>query len=240
MKNLTIILFVFVFHTALLSAQVGLQRKTADKLYEQGDNYHAMQMYKKMLDQNPNDPELNYNVGNTLYRMQMYDQAAQYYERALTNTNDQQLKSDIQYNMANCLYKSKKIKESIEGYKQALRKNPNDEDARFNLEYAMKQIQQPPPPPQKNDSENSSEKKDKDSSKEQNQNKQQQDQKDNQNKEQREQEKNNQQQQQAQQQGLSKKEAEKILDALKNQERDYQKKQIKERATSEQKTEKDW
>ncbi|MBL7994914.1 tetratricopeptide repeat protein [bacterium] len=229
------VLLITVLCTGLLSAQVGLSRRQADKLFESGDHYHAMQSYKQLLDENPNDPELNYNVGNSLYRMQMYDQAKLYYEKALANTSDSKLKNNIQYNIANCEYKSKKLKESIEGYKQVLRKNPEDTDARKNLELALKQMQKQNPPPQKNEDKNQSKKdqqkdeQDKDKAEKNQDEKQVPDE-----------ERNGQKKQGEKKQGMNKKEAEKLLDALKNQDKDYQKKKIKEKVTKEQKTEKDW
>jgi tetratricopeptide (TPR) repeat protein len=217
-------------------AQVGLSRRMADKLYESGDHNHAMQSYKQLLDENPNDPELNYNVGNSLYRMQKYDEAKLFYEKALTNTSDPQLKNRIQYNMANCEFKSKKLKESVEGYKQVLRKNPEDEDARKNLELALKQMQKENPPPQKNEDKNKS---NKDQQKD-DQDKDKKDQPQDQNQEQNNEDNKDQKKQNVPKQGMDKKQAEKILDALKNQEKDYQKKMIKEKVTKDQKTEKDW
>jgi tetratricopeptide (TPR) repeat protein len=222
-----------------VNSQVGLSRRQADKLFESGDHYHAMQSYKQLLDENPNDPGLNYNVGNSLYRMQMYDQAKLYYEKALSNTSDSKLKNNIQYNIANCEYKSKKLKESIEGYKQVLRKNPEDADARKNLELALKQMQKQNPPPDKKDDKNQSNKdKQKD---EQNKDKQENKQDEKQEpKDQNNDDPKDQKKQDVPKQGMNKKEAEKLLDALKNQDKDYQKKKIKEKVTKEQKTEKDW
>jgi tetratricopeptide (TPR) repeat protein len=219
-----------------LWAQVGLYRRQADKLFESGDHYHAMQSYKDLLSENPNDPELNYNVGNSLYRMQMYDQAKLFYEKALANTSDAALKNKIQYNLANCEFKSQKLKESIEGYKQVLRKDPNDEDARKNLELALKQMQKQNPPPQTNENKEQNKK-------DQNKDQKDQDKKDentNQKQEQDQNEDKNQKKQNAQKQGMDKKQAEKILDALKNQEKEYQKKKVKEKIMKDSKTEKDW
>ncbi|KAB2878277.1 tetratricopeptide repeat protein [bacterium] len=230
------VLLITVLFADLVSAQVGLSRRQADKLFESGDHYHAMQSYKQLLDENPDDPELNYNVGNSLYRMQMYDQAKLYYEKALANASDSKLKNNIQYNIANCEYKSKKLKESIEGYKQVLRKNPEDADARKNLELALKQMQKQNPPPQKNDDKNQSKK---DQQKDE-QDKDKEDKKQDETKDQRNEDRNDQKKQSETTQGMNKKEAEKLLDALKNQDKDYQKKKIKEKVTKEQKTEKDW
>jgi len=155
MKNYLLLYIILVF-AGVVSAQTGLARRQADQLYDRGDNFHAMEAYKNLLNDNPNDPELNYNAGNALYRLEQYDEAVKFYQRALENTSDADLKNKIAYNMANIQYKQKKLKESIEGYKNVLRKNPDDADARKNLEYALKQMQMQQPPPQKNQDKNQS------------------------------------------------------------------------------------
>ncbi len=237
MRQLCVLFFMVT--APAVSAQIELERYRADRVYDSGDNYHAMQMYKQLLDNNPNDPELNYNVGNALYRQQQYDQAKQYYQRALENTENSKLKSDIQYNIANCEYKSKKLDESIERYKQVLRKNSEDDDARKNLELALRQKQKENPPPQKNKDQSQSEK-NQDKQKEKKDQKKDQDRQKKQNDQKNKDNPNDQKNKMAQNQGLSKQEAERVLDALKNQEKDYQKKKLKDRMTKEEKTDKDW
>ncbi len=224
---------LFLIGAVETRAQVGLARRQADKLFESGDHYHAMQSYKDLLNSDPNDPELNYNVGNSLYRLQQYDQAKLYYEKALAHTSDAALKNKIQYNLSNCEFKSKKLKESIEGYKQVLRKDPNDEDARKNLELALKEMQKQNPPPQKNENKDRNKK---DQNKEQKDEKQEEKQK----QEPDQDAEKDQKKQNVPRQGMDKKQAERILDALKNQEKEYQKKKVKEKVTKDQKTDKDW
>jgi tetratricopeptide (TPR) repeat protein len=239
LRTLTLIgiLACFAGATSSLHAQTGYRQHLADNTYDKGDLSTAIELYRNLLDKNPNDPVLNYNIGNALYRMQQYEQALPFYQRALANTDDERLRSDIQYNMANCLYKSQKLQESIDGYKRVLRKNPSDEDARFNLEYALKQLQKEPPPPQKGDDE-------KKSPKQEDKNEQKQDRQEQKNKNEQNKPDPNQSSEEkrsmAQNQGLTKKEAERLLDALKNLEKDYQKKKVKEKALKESNTDKDW
>ncbi len=219
-----------------LFSQTNLKRYQADQLFDKGLPFPALEIYKGLMDENPNDPELNYNVGNALYRLQRYDQAMAFYQRALENTKDEKLKSNILYNLANCQYQQKKYKESVDGYKSVLRGNPEDMDARKNLELALKEIKkQEPPPPKNNDDkknkdpkndkkENKDKKKDQDSSQDKDQDKEKSDPKNSRPKE----------------GDMSKKLAERILDAFKNQEKNYQQKKMKEKVTGEEKTEKDW
>ncbi len=217
--------------------QFGLERYQADQRFKNGSFSQALDQYKTLLDKNVNDPEINYNAGNALYRLQKYDDALKYYQRALENTQDTQFKNRILYNMANAQFKRNKLQESADLYKQVLRHAPDDKDAKFNYEYLLKLMKQNPPPPQKSDS-NNDKNKQQEQNKDQQQNKNKKDNKNTQQQDKKDPDKKNNKEQNSS--GMSKKEAEKILDLLKNQEKEYQRKNIKEKAHQEQKTDIDW
>lgn len=217
--------------------QLNLNRMQADKAYESGEHYRAMQMYKELLDGHPNDPELNYNVGNALYKLNLPNEALSFFQRALANANDDRLRADIEYNLANALFKAGKLPESIEGYKQVLRERPDDEDARFNLEYAMKRMDKEKPPPQRNDREQENRDKGRSGS---NENKPDDDHRSKESNRPRDEQDRNEQANNNQSQALSRRDAERILDALKHQEKEYHKKRVKEKAQAEVQSEKDW
>lgn len=227
---LYILFFLFLFLENAL-AQFGIDRWQADESVKKGLNEQALTRYKELLDKNVNDPELNFNAGNALYELKQYEPALQYYERALQYAAHPKMKSDIQYNMANCLFRMNKIEKSADLYKQVLKKSPNDQDAKFNYEYLMKLMQKQNKQQQKKD----------DQSKKQKKNDQQQEQK--QEQKQQDNPKQNRQQQNRQQENknsMSKQAAERLLDLLKNQEQDYQRKNLKEKVSKENKTDRDW
>ena len=153
-------------------------------------------------------------------------------------------KAKIHYNVGNSLLKSQKLDESIEEYKESLKLNPNDQEVKYNLSYAinMKNNQQ-------QDQQNQDQQQDQDKNEDQKNDNQNQDQQD------KEQENKDQQQQQDQQQNeeskqdntkqqqqeqkISKEEAERILEALKDNEKDLQK-ELRKIKGKRVKTEKDW
>lgn len=232
-------IWVLVMPT-IVRSQVNIERYRADQAFESGDHAHAMQMYKDMLDENPNDPELNYNVGNALYNMNQPAEALSFYQRALANAKDDRLRANIEYNMSNALFKSGKVQESIEGYKQVLRSRPDDDDARFNLEFAQKRLDKEKPPPQSGDkNDESDQNKDKNSS-DQRDNKDTKDSQSDRSKQNESDKDRSGQPKSGQGQSLSRKDAERILEALKHQEKEYQKKKMKEKANVDSRSEKDW
>lgn len=219
------------------AAQVGLQRKTADELLEKGDAYHAMGMYRNLLRDTPNDPELHYNLGNALYKMQLWDEAIQAYQKAQSLTSDESMKNYIQYNISNCLYKKQQLQESIEGYKQTLRKNPADRDARLNLELALKQMQKENSPQSDSNRNDPNRQNEQDEKKDDPSDKN----KDNGSRQEpRSNDETGRDQQTAKNQPLSRKDAERILDALKDKEKELQKKRVLENLRAQERTTKDW
>ena len=138
------------------------------------------------------------------------------------------------YNLGNSLLNADKIRESIDAYKGSLRLDPGNIEAKYNLAYAQDLLQQQQQQQQQN---------------QQNQQDQQkQDKKDDQNSDSQEQDNDQQQQQQQpeeqkeqQQQEISKEDAERLLNALANDERDIQEKvKLAKALKAKTRTEKNW
>lgn len=216
--------------------------------YESENYTEAEVNFRKGLEENVESFEGHFNLGDALYKQERYDDALKQYQNALAVTEDSYLKSKVYHNIGNSLLKSQKLDESIEAYKNALKLDPNDMETKYNLSYAQKlkkdqenQQNKDQNQKQKND-QNKDQNKDKNQQNQQNQdqNKDDQDKQDqNQNDKQDQQNKDQQnqngeenqdknkeqqgQQQQPQPQQISKEEARRILEALKNNEAELQK-----------------
>ena len=113
-----------------------------NKAYKENNLPAAESAYREVLKKDENNDVANYNLGNVLYKKEAAEEAAKYFDEAIKNTNDNQLKQKAFYNKGVAYQKAKKLPECIIAYKNALMLNPNDEDARQNLERALKQQQQ--------------------------------------------------------------------------------------------------
>lgn len=133
-----LIAFVILLSTASLFAQTerSLVRK-GNKLYKQAEYYDAAVSYQKAVDENPKSDKAVYNLGNAYYQQQNFEEALQHYGHVGERTHNPKLESKSLYNAGNSLLSQEKYAESIPYFKQALRRNPSDEDARYNLAYAM-------------------------------------------------------------------------------------------------------
>jgi tetratricopeptide (TPR) repeat protein len=133
----------------LLFAISIVNAQPAQKLVRSGNNEYKNGRFKdaeidfrKALTKSPNSQKAAFNLGNSLYKQQNYDEAASQYLKLAKSENKEVPKPGVYYNLGNSLLESKKYKESIDAYKMALRLNPKDEDTRYNLSYAMTKLQQ--------------------------------------------------------------------------------------------------
>lgn len=212
----SVIFLLLAFSNAV--AQRALVNQGNDE-YEKKQYRNAEDSYKKALSENSGSFAGRYNLGNALYRQEKYDEAAKEYLQSFTSDDEYAVKEDAYYNMGNALVKAQKYEEAIEAYKQALKMNPADEESRYNLSYAMQMLKK-----QQQQQKSDKNKKDQQQKKDKQQQQKQQDQ----------QQKQDQQQQQKKQQApppkLSKEEAERMLKALRNDEKNLQKEKAKKQA----------
>ena len=224
----------------------------ADSLFEK-----AEVEYRKALELNSASTDALYNLGNALFNQiaqtpAKAGESLDQYKTAAKLETDKARLAQIYHNMGVLLYLGEQYGESVAAYKESMRNNPHDDETRYNLAKAMymnKQQEQ-----QKNEQEQEQEKQEQEQEQqqqeqqkeeEQQQQEQQQQQQEQQNQEQQEQQNQQQQEQQAQQQQseeqISKENAEQILNALMQDEKDIQEKQKKMMQQQQGKTlDKDW
>ena len=173
--------------------------------------------------------------------------AEQAFEQSI-KSSDLNLRSKALYNLGNTFYQNKKTAEALAYYRKALELDPNDKEAKYNYEFLRYQQDPPEEDNQKKDQSEEEENKE-EQEQEKQEEKDQQDKEEEKEQEQQQQEQQQQEQQQQEQQQQEQeaseeqntqdlKQAESILDALKQDEKIMQKQQIA-RAKS-RKLAKDW
>jgi len=227
-----------IFSLVFVSFHLLSQAQNANSTIRRGNNAYndkkfkdAEIDYKSAVTTDPKSFAGNYNLGNTYYKQGNMEEAGKQFMQSAGTTKDAVEQSKAYYNLGNTYLKAEKYQESVDAYKMALRQNPKDEDARYNLAYALTKLKA-----QQN--KNNKQNKNQDQKKDQQQQQQQQ-----QNKNQDQKKDQQQQQQQQKQQAqpkISKEEAERMLQALKNQEQKLQKKNAKKFDATGGKPEKEW
>jgi Ca-activated chloride channel family protein len=187
--------------------------------------------YRKALEKEKGLVQGHFNLGDALSKQGKYDEAVKEYEAAKEKAEGKGTKAYADYNIGNSLMKQQRYQDAVRSYVDALKVDPRDADAKYNLSYALEKLRMPPPKPQKNQDKKDQEKKEKQKQDQEKQKQQQQ--KDQQDKQ------KQQTPQQQQQKQMSKADAQRILDVLKNREKDVQKK-LHTRQAVRPRTDKDW
>jgi Ca-activated chloride channel family protein len=199
--------------------------KKGNQQFEQKKYTEAEVNYRKTITTGKNVKEGSYNLGNAYFKQGKYEEAAKQYESAgaLKSLSPDEI-SKIYHNLGNAFLKEEKYQESINSYKNALKANPKDNDTRYNLAYAQSRLQQQQQQQNKDDKKDQNKEQKQDQQK-QNQDQQKQDQQkqDQQNQEQKEKDEKG-EPNQAKKDKISKEDADKILQALNNDEKKTQKK----------------
>jgi tetratricopeptide (TPR) repeat protein len=198
--------------------------------------------YRKAIDNSRRSPDAVFNIGDALYKQQKYDEAAKHFTENINMNEEADRKAAGLYNLGNSYLQSNKLKESIEAFKGSLKLKPDNYQAKYNLAYAQDLLKKQEQQKQQNQqNQQQDQNKDKNDQKDKNndQNKQNQDDKkqdqDNNQKDQQ------QEQQKKQDQSISKEDAERLLNALANDEKNVQEKVKLAKATRERKqTVKNW
>ena len=123
--------------------------------YLEGDHASALEPYQDAQVRAPESGEPHYNSGNALYRTEEYEEALQSYDESLRHAKGD-LRSHGFFNRGNTAFQQEQYPEAVEAYKEVLRMNPEDEDAKHNLELALKQI----PPDEQDEAEQQDEQQD--------------------------------------------------------------------------------
>jgi Ca-activated chloride channel homolog len=232
------LIFLLLVAPSLLTADVVSKNNSANRLYKKGKYNESLSRYSAALLRVPEEPVLHYNLGNNQYKLQNYDKAIEEYDKAL-RIPDKKTRAKLNYNMGNTYVRSQKWEEALNSYIEALRLDPTDKDAKFNLELLRKMIKQNSQKQQQkgNSGKNQQEKKQpgqKGQDKKQGKNQQQ-------NNAQEQQDKQDQQgQQEGKKKDISKEDAERILNALQEDEKNAQKDVKRMRLRGDRNVDKDW
>lgn len=203
--------------------------RSGNKLYNDSLFIKAEVDYRKALDINPKSTDAMFNLGNALLMQQKVKEAMEQYESVSKVEKDKSKLAEIYHNMGVILQSAKQYPQCIEAYKESLRNNPKDDETRYNLALAQKMLKDQQQN-QQNQDQQQQQQEQKEDKQEQNQDQQEQDQK-------------NQQQQQQQQQNkneMSKENAQQLLNAVMQDEKNVQDKVKKQIQIQGKKLDKDW
>jgi Ca-activated chloride channel homolog len=123
-----------------------------NRLYREGRYAEAVEAYQRVLESGRTTPEVHYNLGTALLALGRYQEAERELGAALQGV-DPRLRQHTFYNLGNRFLAEGRAESdptrqgglldaAIEAYRRALRVAPDDTDAKWNLELALREREQ--------------------------------------------------------------------------------------------------
>lgn len=132
---------LLLFATPAFSQDANELIREGNKLYKEGNFEAAAGNYQAAAGKS-DDFIAQLNLGNALFRMKKPAESVAAYDRALQKAASPKDKAEIFFNKGVVLQMNNQLPECIEAYKQVLKIDPEDEEARQNLQKALKKQKQ--------------------------------------------------------------------------------------------------
>lgn|SRR5690606_14638792 len=146
MMRLTLILFVLA--AGILADDGEKEGRRGNKLYEEGSYESAIEAYLNglsALDASSNPwmhYALNNNLGAALLKAGDAAGANEAFSRALLNAPTPADYARSAYNAGNAAYNAEQLEQALQYYRESLLREPDNQDAKFNYEFVKRRLEQ--------------------------------------------------------------------------------------------------
>ena len=207
-KTVTLLLLLMTVAAAHAQSDRDYVRR-GNQQFRAGKFAEAEVDYRKAIERNAKNPQALYNLGNALLAQKKDSAAVEQFQQAAKLETNPRRRANAFHNIGVVCQGHQMFGEAIEAYKESLRNNPDDDETRYNLELCKRQQKQQQQNQQNKDNKDNKDKQDKDKKKDQDKQDQQKQQDD-------------QKKQQEQKPQMSKENAEQLLNAAMQEEKNTQ------------------
>jgi len=137
----TLQIFTGILFFAFLYSCLALAAENPDELYGQGRFEEAEKAYSRSDMDNPKDIRYRYNRGCAAYQNSDFKGATAAFSSVLRRSDNEDIQFKAAYNLGNAVFKEGNFESAVEQYKEALLSNPESEDAKYNLELALRELE---------------------------------------------------------------------------------------------------
>ncbi|MEX0680687.1 MAG: tetratricopeptide repeat protein [Balneolales bacterium] len=141
MKQLLIAILAFI----ITSSDAGDRAREANRAYESGDYSQAEMIYREILETQPENQRILFNLGNTLARQGKTEESLEVFYRYRELASDLMEQAPAEYNLGHLYGESGNLEEALRHLRRSLDLNPDDEDAKFNYELLKRRQMQSSP-----------------------------------------------------------------------------------------------
>lgn len=144
MKILRYMLVLSMLLSVALTASAQIDRhdvRAGNRKFRKDNWKEADISYRKALVKDSTSVAANYNLANTLYRQENYEEAEKLMKKIGANASASANAADYWYNTGDIAIAKKDWQGAVNAFKEALLKNPSDMDAKENYIYAKKMLE---------------------------------------------------------------------------------------------------
>jgi len=142
LRKLFFVIYVFSFSLGAMAQSERKMTRKGNTQYESGNFVDAEIQYKKALNKNGDLLEAQFNLGDALAKQERYEEALASFDMVSELTEDPSLKANALFNKGNVLLSQQDLEGALESYKSSLRIDPKDEQARYNYAFVKRQLEQ--------------------------------------------------------------------------------------------------
>ncbi|CCZ44090.1 tetratricopeptide repeat [Bacteroides sp. CAG:545] len=141
-RNIVAVMTMLCALSLTVSAQVDRHDvRAGNRKFRKGDWKAADISYRKALVKDSTSVTANFNLANTLYRTENYDEAAKTMEKIKDSAPSSANAADYFYNVGDIAIAKKDWQGAVTAFKESLLRNPGDLEAKENYIYAKKMLE---------------------------------------------------------------------------------------------------
>lgn len=141
-RNIVAVMTMLCALSLTVSAQVDRHDvRAGNRKFRKGDWKAADISYRKALVKDSTSVPANFNLANTLYRTENYDEAAKTMEKIKDSAPSSANAADYFYNVGDIAIAKKDWQGAVTAFKESLLRNPGDLEAKENYIYAKKMLE---------------------------------------------------------------------------------------------------
>jgi len=136
------LLFFFIGFSSISAQQPNDLIEKGNAQYEEGKFGEAEMTYREGLESGADPFISGFNLGDALFKQERFEEAATTFQSLPNLTENKEQKAAAFHNLGNSFLKAEKYQESVDAYKQSLRNDPSDMETKYNYSYARRMLQQ--------------------------------------------------------------------------------------------------
>lgn len=138
-----LLLSILVALSTSMFAQLDLSFiRDGNDSYNNKNYTNSEESYRRALEINTENYKGMFNLGNSIYQQERYEEAVKHFESATAYAPDDNSRAQALHNLGNSHLKLKDYENSVKAYIESLKLNPSDQDAKYNLAYALQKLKE--------------------------------------------------------------------------------------------------